>query len=173
MRFRFTVIGRLFSAIILCSTPFLFSLAGAEMASSPSVDAARILHLEGKITVKEPDSAEWKIPMPGTWVEKGSEIKTAEGSSCDIGLGDGHHSMVHMTGNTRTTLHTLNAEKIRVTLEEGRVFARVRDLKKGSTFEIASPTAVATARGTGWEQSVDEVNVFEHSVEVEGAGGEV
>jgi len=173
MRFHFIILGRLLAVVLFCSTPFLISPARAEMTSAPSMDTARILHLEGKIAVREPNSAEWKTPRQGTWVEKGSEIKTGDGSSCDIGLGEDHHSMVHMTENTRTILHTLDAEKIRVNLEEGSVFARVRDLKKGSTFEVASPTAVATARGTGWEQSVDEINVFESSVEVVGSSGEI
>lgn len=173
MRFRFFIFGRLVVAVLLCSTPLLFSPAAAEMTAVSSAPTARILHIEGKIAVKEPDSVEWKTPKQGTWVTKGSQIKTGDGSSCDIGLGEDHHSMVHMTGNTRTVLHALDADKIRVNLEEGSIFARVRDLKKGSTFEVASPTAVATARGTGWEQSVDEINVFEHSVEVEGSGGEI
>ena len=148
------------------------SIAHAEIAALPAMDKGRILHMEGMVQVREPGDAVWKTPAIGAWVKTGAEIKTGAESSCDIGLGEGRSSVLQMKENSQTKLQANNASLVHVDLAAGRVFAKVRGLKKDSTFKVSSPTAIAAARGTGWEQSMEEVNVFENSVEVAGSSGE-
>ena len=158
--------------VLIGSTLFTLSLANAEMAAIPSTDKGRILHLEGMVQVKEPGETSWKTPKNGAWVKAGSEIRTGTASSCDIGLGEGRSSVLQMKENSQTKLQVLDASLIHVNLEAGSIFAKVRGLKKDSTFKVSSPTAIASVRGTGWEQSMEEINVFENSVEVAGINGE-
>ncbi len=146
------------------------SAAGAEPALTP--DKGRILSVEGTVQVLEPGESAWKTPKAGAWLKAGSQVKTGAASSCEIGLGEERKSVIHLKENSQTKLQALSASAIQVDLASGSLFARVRDLKKESTFKVSSPTAIASVRGTGWEQSASEVNVFENSVEVAGSGGE-
>ena len=169
--------SRVLTALILSTTFFSstlsLSVSTVQAESAPSIDQGRILHTEGTVEVKAPGEDIWKTPQKGAWVQKGSEIRTGDGSSCEIGLGGtSSRSVVRMKPNSQTALEKLDADKIRVDLASGRVLVWVRDLPKGSTFEVATPTAVATARGTGWEQGMDNILVFEHAVEVAAPNGE-
>jgi hypothetical protein len=142
----------------------------ANAGSTP--EKALILHLEGTVQEKAPGNDEWKVLKKGDWLAQGTTVQTAGGSSCEIGIGDNHKSAVHMKEDSQAVMDSLDPAKIRVGLRQGRLFAWVRGMKEGSKFEVASPTAVATARGTGWEQTKDSLHVFESSVDVVGAGGE-
>lgn len=145
----------------------------AESATTaPDVWKGRILSTSGLVQVKSPGEDAWKVPQKGAWVAQGSDIKTASGATCEIGLGENRSSVVRMKSDSETKLSKMTSEKIRVDLKAGGIYTLVRDLKKGSTFEVVSPAAVATARGTGWEQDMDTIQVFESVVEVTGSEGE-
>ena len=133
---------------------------------------AKILHVHGSVRIKAPGSAEWKPAKEGDPAEPGSTLQTAPDASCDITLGEDRKSTVHMKSDSLVLLNSLDPEKIRVDLQQGRIFSLVHGLKKDSKFVVASPTAIASVRGTGWEQSLDSIKVFENSVDVVGATGE-
>lgn len=155
------------------SLVFMFCSLNTSAFAEEGVGQARFLHAEGKVEVKFPNETIWKLPKAGAWIPKDSEIKTGPASNCEIGLGQGRGNVLKMKQNSHTVLDTLNADHIRVNLEAGSIFALVRTLKRDSKFEVKTPTAIASARGTGWEQDMDSVEVFEHAVEVEGSGGEM
>ena len=146
-----------------------FLTSGLAWAAPP---AARIADVEGSVQVRSPQSADWKTTKTGDLVEQGSSLKTSSQSSCDIALGEDRKSVVHMKADSLTLLNSLDPEKVRVDLQQGHIFSLVRGLKKDSKFVVSSPTAIASARGTGWEQGLDSVKVFESSVDVTGATGE-
>jgi hypothetical protein len=172
MESRLVMRGRVFAGALFCAAAFLLPPASAEETNMPSPAAAVILRLEGKVEVKEPGGTDWGTAEQDAWIKKGTEIKTGPASGCDIGFGENRLSVIRLMANTRVTLRTMDAEKIRVNLDEGRVLAKVRDLQADATFELASLSLVATAQTAGWEQSLDEVSVFENSIDTAPSGGQ-
>lgn len=164
--------ARIIAVITLVGLAVTFPLWARVAGAETIVGNARILHLEGTVQAKAPQDKEWKVMQKGAWLEQGTAVKTTTDSSCDIALGENRKSVVHMKADSQTVMASLNPGSIRVDLQQGRLFALVRDLKKESKFEVSSPTAIASARGTGWEQTLDSVHVFERSVDVVGANGE-
>ncbi|HXV18913.1 MAG TPA: FecR domain-containing protein, partial [Candidatus Omnitrophota bacterium] len=99
------------------------------------------------------------------------EILTASNASCIVGIGGDEKSAVQVNPDSRAVIHSY--DPVHVDLQSGKLFALVRGLRKGSDFRVSTPTAVASARGTGWGQDSSAVDVFEENVNVNGkAGGE-
>ncbi len=151
-------------------TFFSLTLLFISLSSSALASQAHILHIEGTVEAKAP-SEDWKPVQKGAALGEGSLVRTGAASSCEIAI-DGSKSVVRMKENSQTALPAITETNVRVELKEGKVLVWLRDLPKKSSFQVSSPTAVATARGTGWEQGMDEMRVFENSVEVAGAGGD-
>lgn len=151
-----------FSAVLV-----LLALAGGTVFAAE----ATILKTDGDVQVRVPESKEWKPAETGQSLPAGSEILTASNSSCIVGIGGDEKSVVRVNPDSRAVLHSY--DPAHVDLQSGKLFALVRGLKKGSDFRVSTPTAVASARGTGWGQDNGSVDVFEDNVNVDGkAGGE-
>jgi hypothetical protein len=170
MRFRKSLAAVLSLSFIAFQT---LSLSPACAEVSPlAADSAKVMFAQGSIEFKAPGEASWQPLSKGDVLPAGSEIRTSAASACEIGLGEAKRSVVRMKEDSQTTLETLSSEKTRVNLGSGKVMVWVRDLKPGAVFEVASPTAVASARGTAWEQDTDSIQVFEDDVELETPGGD-
>lgn len=146
----------------------LILLAGIFTLSTAWALEAEFLTVEGRVQFRSTSSAEWRNASTGDKLPQGAEIVTASNSSCQLRVGPSD-SAVRIQPDSRAVLTSLQPVKIQ--LESGRLFALVRNLEKGSTFEVRTPTAMAAARGTGWGQDSDKVEVFESVVDVTGAAG--
>ena len=109
---------------------------------------AQVLFVQGEVLTKTPDDAAWVPVAAGMVLPEGSEIKTASDASCEIAFDATSGNVIGIEGNTIISIDTLRPALL--DLSEGRVFALITNLDKGSTFELRTPTAVAGARGTGW-----------------------
>jgi ferric-dicitrate binding protein FerR (iron transport regulator) len=147
------------SALVL----FLVSAAGAADLK------AKITAVEGDVQVKAAQQTDWQAAGEGLLIDQGAQILTGPNSSCRVALGREHQSGIKLHPDCRVILSSL--DPIRLDLQSGKIFALARGLK-GSSFQVASPTAVASARGTGWGQGEEEVEVFEEDVHVESKNGE-
>ena len=161
---------------LLVSLPFLAQDLRAEGAPPANVPAkpplsAKIFSIDGKVQIKTPKDKDWREGKKGDLLPQGSMIMTGAQSECEIALGSHRRSAVKVHANSRANLKSLEPN-VDVHLESGKIFSLVRDLKPGSKFEVSTPTAISAARGTGWEQDMDSVRVFESTVEVTGATGE-
>ncbi len=146
----------------------LILLAGLFTLSTAWALEAELLSVEGRVQYRISSSAEWQNASKGDKLPQGAEIITASNSGCQLRVGPSE-SAVRIQADSRAVLTSLQPVKIQ--LESGRLFALVRNLEKGSTFEVRTPTAMAAARGTGWGQDSDKVEVFESVVDVTGAAG--
>ena len=154
-------------AAIVCGQALFFSPGFA--ATLPK-DSVEILDLQGEVSVRVPPSPDLKKAQKGSSLAKGSEIVTGPGSSCRVGFDKDQKNTVKLHGNSTAILTSL--DPVRIDLQSGRIFSLVQRLKKDSQFEVKSPTAIASARGTGWDQTSSEISVFEDTVHVQGSSGQ-
>lgn len=129
---------------------------------------ASFISYEGKVQYKEAPASEWKDASKDAKLPQGAEILTGSNSNCRIRVGSAD-SALHIQQDSRAVLTSLSP--VKVSLESGKLFALARNLGRGSSFEVRTPTAIAAARGTGWGQDAGSVKVFEDTVDVQGAGG--
>ena len=163
---------RTITFLALMGAVSVFVLAVPLAYAGPVSGEARLLRSEGTVQAKDPESTQWRAVNKGESLKPGTALRTSNGSSCDIGLGEGRKSVIHLKADSQTTLTSLDPANINIDLAQGKVFALVRGQKKESSFKVSTPTAIASVRGTGWEQSLETVQVFENQVDVTGAGGE-
>ncbi|MGH7198816.1 MAG: FecR domain-containing protein [Candidatus Omnitrophota bacterium] len=153
---------------------FLSVLGAALFFSAPvfAADApapAKVVNVSGDVQVKDAPGSGWTGAQEGTQVQQGGEVLTNADSTCDLAIGEGQASTIRLNPNSRAVLNSIDPAK--VDLQSGKLFALVRGLKKGSAFQVSTPTAVASARGTGFTAEPSAIKVFEDSVDVEGKAG--
>ncbi len=118
---------------------------------------AEVVALEGEASVSVGDA-----------VKAGDTIETKADSSVELALDGDFQNIVRIDGDSRVKVESIYPSKFYI--EEGDVYARLDALPKGSTFELQSPTAVATVRGTVYRlkhrDGTSEVFNFSGDVEV-------
>ncbi len=122
---------------------------------------------KGNVRVKSIYGA-WRNIKEGERIDKGSQIQIGQEAQCDLIIGG--KNVVRLGSGTVLEIRSL--DPVRLEMSQGELFARVKKIKKGSTFEVKTPTAIASVRGTGWRQSAEEISVFEGLVQVDGAADE-
>ena len=154
------------AAVAYSQALFLPSGIAATLPKEP----AEILDLQGEVSVRVPPGMDLKKAEKGSQLIEGSEIVTGSDSSCRVGLGHDQKNAVKLYDNSRAILVSL--DPVRIDLQSGKIFSLVRGLKKDTRFEVKTPTAIASARGTGWGQTSKEISVLEDTVHVQGSAGQ-
>jgi hypothetical protein len=139
----------------LAAIIILFSVLGASRA-------AELRSTVGTVEVKKAGSAVWSQGRPKTAVKDGDVVRTGVGSETEIRMDEGHK----LTLKEKTTLKVDSGRSpdTRFDLLVGRVRSFVSKLKRQNKFEIKTPVAVASIRGTVFELSVDEQGASRLSV---------
>gem|GEM_PF-2016885 len=143
---------------------------GFSVTFAADAPSAKIIFIDGTVQAKNTPQAAWTDAKIGDELATGAEVMTGVNSNCELALADDRKSAIRLKPETHAKLASL--DPVKVDLQSGRVFSLVRDLKKGSKFEVGTLTAIASARGTGWEQDMDSVGVLEDSVHVENTQGQ-
>ncbi|MCG3175785.1 MAG: hypothetical protein MOGMAGMI_00718 [Candidatus Omnitrophica bacterium] len=129
-----------------------------------------VIELSGQAQWRESSDRPWKDLRKSQSVSAGTDLLTGADAKIELAFPGKQRSVVRIGPDSLAQLVSIDPVNVRI--NQGRIFALVRDLKKGSTFQVSSPTAIASARGTGWSQTPGLVEVFEDTVGVKGAGGE-
>ena len=134
---------------------------------------ATIQELTGTVELKREDSAGWESAVLGQTITGGTIISTGFKSHALISIGS---SSVNVRPLTRLSVAELQAaqgtETINVNLQTGRVRADVKaPVGSRAAFNIVSPMATASVRGTIFEVSTYTLKVIEGSVEYKGRSG--
>lgn len=148
----------------------VISIASGSGYAETSQGQAKILNVEGQVKAKAPSTADWKTAKQGDWLTAGAEITTGPNSTCEIALGEGLKSAAKLRADSKATLTSL--DPVKIDIQSGKILSMVRSLRSGSTFQVTTPTAIGSARGTGWEQDANSVQVFEDTVHVTGTSGQ-
>ncbi|MBS1262166.1 MAG: hypothetical protein MAG453_01507 [Calditrichaeota bacterium] len=123
-------------------------LAGATAAGAQSAKSVAVaLSVKGNAEFSRGD--EWKPLAMGTLLDDGDKVRTGEDGFCALVFTD-DKSQIKLRPNTNVQL---NADRNpdyslakRVNMEIGELFAEVK--KQKGSLQIATPTAVASVKGT-------------------------
>lgn len=120
---------------------------------------ATITYFEGEVNVLRAGETQWTKAKIKMNLEVGDKLKTALASECEITLEDG--STVTVGENTTIDLKELfsqeETKKTKFKLWMGEIKVRTEKLRKGSSFQVETPTGIAGVRGTIWTIGYDEV----------------
>ncbi len=142
--------------IILLILSFALISTGDALASS-SKAIALTLKVTGDVKVQK-TGADKAVPLNfGTPLDDGDKIRTGEDGFVSLIFAD-DKSQIKLRPNTEVVINgkrdaQSNITK-RITMEIGEVFARVE--KQRGTLEVATPTSVASVKGTEFWVVVDE-----------------
>jgi len=133
--------------------------------AAPPVSAAVLYIDEGTVDVDQGKG--W---MPGTdemELRQGAKVRTSTGSASVIVL---EGEVVHLEPNTEIALAEISEDTIRIKQTAGETWNKITKISGISTFEVETPTTVATVRGTEFFVTVgdeeDDVEVADGEVDV-------
>lgn len=134
--------------------------------SAPSVSAAVLYVDNGTVAVDVGHG--WERGEDEMELPQGAKIKVGPESSASVVLLEGE--VMHLEPLTTVVLDTITDNRIHITQLSGETWNKVTKISGISTFEVETPTTVATVRGTEFFVSVgdedDIVAVSEGDVDV-------
>ncbi len=161
--------------IIIC-VAFLLSLTYLTYASS---DTIVILSFAGDVKIIPSGGTDPVFCNPGMILKEGTRIITGEESYLEMAFDRSSRNIVIVKENSEVVIRLDGIDKI--SLIDGKMYTLLRELKKGATFRVRTPSAICGARGTGWSVSADENvteiisfdgRVFVRGINSDGSGAE-
>jgi len=136
----------LFYAAILVA--LIFSLTSPANAQNVS---AKITLIEGEVTVKADDKAEWTKASVGQELKEGAYVMTAFESVCELEMMDKSKMKVKELSKIQINKFSTESNKVdtQVTLYNGTVRAAVhKEVDKNTQFQVKTPVSTISVRGT-------------------------
>ncbi|MFH1368370.1 MAG: FecR family protein [Elusimicrobiota bacterium] len=155
------------------------TVAAADSADNISFGEAKVSMVSGTAEVKETRKIEWKTIKAGEVVRTEDSLKTMPRSRAKVELSDG--SNITVLPNSRIDFRNLKKDTPTIKVIVGRIRAWVSKNTARSKFEVHTPVAICSVRGTEFEVTVDEngktdIEVFEGLLGVrreDGTGEEI
>lgn len=117
-------------------------------AQTSSKEATVIL-VKGDVKIQRAGKVEWLDAKEGMRLSDGDTAKTGKESAVEMSFDKDNKNVVHLAENTTAILRGRQLRQIE--LPQGRIRFLIKKLRRDSSFEIRTPTAVAGARGSGGE----------------------
>lgn len=152
-------------AVLLSGLSF-FIASGLSYAAD---NKATVTSVQGRATFRDASGNDWREIKPGQKVSEKTEIMTGAQSRCELSLGNGG-AATKIEADSYVVLESI--DPVSISMQSGKIYALARNLKKGSTFQVRTPAAIASARGTGWIETMNKVQVLEDVVHVENTTGD-
>jgi len=155
MRIKFTGYTKALAIICTAFAAAVF-VSGDQPAYAQDV-SAKIVALEGDVTVKTGDSAEWKPASVNQQLSQGAYIMTAFESNCELEFMDKSKMKIKELSKIQVNKFTSELKKVdtEVTLYNGKVRATVhKDVDKNTNFQVKTPVSTISVRGTEKEITV-------------------
>jgi hypothetical protein len=128
-------------------------------ATSAAPRSAQISEVKSDVTKRETETVDWQSAAEGDEVNAGGGVRTGDESRVRIDISDG--TIVRIAPNTEFTLLELSPTETdpitRLQMEAGKVFVWVTKALGLGTFEIETPSGVATVRGSLMSAEYDDV----------------
>jgi hypothetical protein len=145
---------------------FLFLLISLPLFAQ----TVKVIDIAGKVEVKAGTATSWQKARVNMFLGKEAEIKTDKKSSCTLAFDEELKNILTINENSHIKIENLKPGG--VFLPEGRVFSLIENMAKVEQFQIRTPTAIAGARGTGWETGYaggsTSILCFEDTVHAQG-----
>lgn len=159
-RVKYLIFG-LILGIAFLSYNFVFAQASSKEAT--------IILVKGDVKIQKAGKVEWLDAKVGLRLSDGDTAKTGKASEAEISFDKDNKNVVRLAENTTAILRGRQLRQIE--LPQGRIRFLIKKLRRDSSFEIRTPTAVAGARGTGGDVESEpdraEVKAFEDEVFVQ------
>jgi len=145
-------------------------------------NAATLTVLHGEVAAQKSGAADFAPALDGDLLTNGDTVRADAAGNAVITFFDGSTLTVESGAQARiVSLARTGGAAIQVAIEQtlGRTWASVQNLGAGSSFQIRTPAATATVRGTAFETIVATVNgissttvkTTEGQVAVQGSAG--
>jgi len=133
----------------------------AELTTTPTVEPtptppgleATVVDVINDVDAHPLPEGEWERAVADMLIHQGGEVWAREASTARL---DVDEDLVRVAPNTIFTLGQPEPDTVRLTLEEGQVWLNVEGLEEGETFEVETPNAVASVRGTRFSARVTD-----------------
>lgn len=123
---------------------------GAGGSTGSETRSATISEIQNTVEARESESAEWKTADTGEQVAAGGGVRTGDQSRARVDISDG--TILRVAPNTEFQLATLSPEPAnpvtKLVVASGRLFAWITEALGGGSFEVETPSGVATVRGS-------------------------
>lgn len=127
-------------------TAAAFIAAFVSAACFAYTDKVEIINMTGDVSILPSGKTGWLNAGIGMVLRKGDRVKTGAGSLCNIAFDKDKDNVVGILENSDVIILLGASQKIE--LIDASIFARLKAIPKGTTFEIKAPTGVCGARGT-------------------------
>jgi hypothetical protein len=139
----------------------LFVISGSEADEAVRNHPARITRLRGRVSILTPGARAWRLANEREPIHQGTRIATESGAMAILELS--RRNTVQLGEVTEISLDTAvvvalqaprgvkslrSALRYQISQRRGRVLATLKGLYAGSTFDLQTPVARASARGT-------------------------
>jgi len=124
-----------------------FSIISAKLAP-----IATLIINQGSAEVKYANSNEWITAKSGMAVKEGMTIRTLAASKAIMILRDS--SVTRLDENTEININNLDKSSVSIVQAAGQTWTRLLKLSGIDNYEIETPDAIATVRGTAFAVSV-------------------
>jgi hypothetical protein len=125
-------------------------LAFAAISASAQVDpparVAALSHAEGSVAFAPSGETEWSDAVLNRPITRGDRVWTDPGARAELHLGS---AVLHLASQTFVEVMALDDDVLQLTLNEGTVNARVRELEGGENFEVTTPQLAFRATQPG------------------------
>lgn len=144
-----------------------FSLAGLALGQE-GPRPARLSHLEGSLAFAAAGEQEWLDTAPKRPLQRGDRLWLDARSRGELQLGT---AAVRLAGPVQVGLRGLDSRTAQLTLTQGAVHARLRELKAGENFEVDTPNLAFRATQPGlFRVDVDPARALTRITVHSGAG---
>jgi len=124
---------------------------GAGGSTGSETRSANISEIRNTVEARESDSADWQTADTGEQIAEGGGVRTGDESRARLDISP-DQTVLRIAPNTEFGLETLSPAPTdpvtKFVLEAGKLFAQVTKQLGGGSFEVETPSGVATVRGS-------------------------
>ena len=162
-KLKYIMLGILGAILLLAIVGGIYIYVNFFMASPLAV----LVVDQGTVQYKT-EAGEWKNAANGMELKQGYSVKTLEDSLAKIIFSN---SVMRLDSGTEVRLDNLDKEKVTLTQMVGRTWNRLLKISGINDYEVSTPNAIASVRGTGFAVVYDgkntEVKVADGTVNVD------
>lgn len=150
---------------------FPLLICGLTLTATIQAYEARLAVIDGTVEMRSSADAEWVSATSGSALPEGGEVRTASQSTAQLTFTSGQKSAIDIRPDSYVRIESV--EPARVHIHSGKIFSLIKYVQPGSSFVIVTPTAIASARGTGGEHGIEDLIVRDGTFTVETPSGQI
>lgn len=137
-------------ALIAAGFSFFANVLSVNAAGEDSLldHQAKVFNVSGTGMILKSGVDSWRLVTEGEPVEEGDQVRTEADSQVEIYFDDFLLNFLRIDANTLAEFRAIEPTDIYLT--DGSIFNELEGLPEDSMYTIATPTAVASARGTSF-----------------------